>query len=33
VEGLSTPPLLVVKDLNSAIAIGFQVAAAQRKLV
>jgi hypothetical protein len=33
VEGLSSPPLLVVKDLNAAIATGFQVAAAQRKLV
>ena len=33
VEGLSNPPLLIVKDLNSAIATGFQVASAQRKLV
>jgi len=33
VAGLSSPPLLVVKDLNSAIATAFQVAAAQRKLV
>ena len=33
VEGLSSPPLLVLKDLNSAIATGFQVASAQRKLV
>lgn len=33
VEGLSSPPLLVVKDLNSAIATAFQVASAQRKLV
>jgi hypothetical protein len=33
VAGLSCPPLLVVKDLHSAIATGFQVAAAQRKLV
>lgn len=33
VEDLSTPPLLVVKDLNSAIATAFQVASAQRKLV
>jgi hypothetical protein len=33
VAGLSSPPLLVVKDLNAAIATAFQVAAAQRKLV
>ncbi len=33
VAGLSSPPLLVVKELNSAIATAFQVAAAQRKLV
>jgi hypothetical protein len=33
VEGLSSPPLLVLKDLNTAIATAFQVASAQRKLV
>ena len=33
VEELSTPPLLIVKDLHSAIATAFQVAAAQRRLV
>ena len=33
VEGLSTPPLLILKDLHSAIATAFQVAAAQRRLV
>jgi hypothetical protein len=33
VEGLSNPPLLIVKELNSAIATAFQVASAQRKLV
>ncbi len=33
VDGLATPPLLVVKDLHSAIASAFQVAAAQRRLV
>jgi anti-anti-sigma regulatory factor len=33
VEGLSTPPLLIVKDLHTAIATAFQVASAQRRLV
>ena len=33
VAGLSNPPLLIVKELNSAIATAFQVALAQRKLV
>jgi hypothetical protein len=33
VAGLSNPPLLVVKELNSAIATAFQVASAQRKLL
>ncbi len=33
VAELSTPPLLIVKDLHSAIATAFQVAAAQRRLV
>jgi len=33
VEELSTPPLLIVKDLHTAIATAFQVAAAQRRLV
>lgn len=33
VEQLSTPPLLIVKDLHSAIATAFQVASAQRRLV
>ncbi len=33
VAGLSNPPLLVVKDLDSAIATAFQVASAQQKLV
>jgi anti-anti-sigma regulatory factor len=33
VAELPTPPLLVVKDLHSAIATAFQVASAQRKLV
>ena len=33
VEGLSNPPMLIVKELNSAIATAFQVASAQRKLV
>jgi hypothetical protein len=33
VAGLSSPPLLILKDLNAAIATAFQVASAQRKLV
>lgn len=33
VAELSTPPLLIVKDLHTAIATAFQVAAAQRRLV
>jgi hypothetical protein len=33
VAGLSSPPLLIVKDLNAAIATAFQVASAQRKPV
>jgi hypothetical protein len=33
VAGLSSPPLLVVKELNSAIATAFQVASAQRRPV
>ena len=33
VAELSTPPLLVVKDLHNAIATAFQVARAQRRLV
>jgi hypothetical protein len=33
IAGLSTSPLLVLKDLHSAIATAFQVAAAQRRLV
>jgi len=33
VAGLSSQPLLLVKDLHSAIATAFQVASAQRKLV
>jgi hypothetical protein len=31
VDGLRSPPLLVVKDLHAAIATAFQVAGAQRR--